>query len=335
MTRPRHIPAEVQRAVRQRSKFGCVICRAGFYEYEHIDPVFADAREHDPSRICCLCPSCHSAVTRGQRSKSSVAAAYATVQSATLDQVGNPVGPIDFYGGQAELRIGGLTYSPMVRTVLRYHGTEIIRVDPGEDGSPGRISAIFTDDSGEPTLGLNNNAWEGSTENWDIQVVGRRITVTTQAGRVALRLRLDPPGVVVVEQLDMRVEDSHLLVTEQAYAAGRYVGDSDVAWMFSHVEIGRSTPEGCAIEFAEPEELRSRHQSTRGNSQVLSTVDGNCVCSSGAGVLWIPAGIAVASLCGGFREYGCAMGVRPLDGVRRAIRKGDRSLLQYIGTGVE
>ena len=34
----RHIPASVTREVRQRSKFGCVMCRIGFYEYEHINP---------------------------------------------------------------------------------------------------------------------------------------------------------------------------------------------------------------------------------------------------------------------------------------------------------
>jgi hypothetical protein len=329
------MPADVEQEARQRSKFGCVICRCGFYEYEHIDPVFADAREHDPSRICCLCPSCHSAVTRGQRSKASVAAAYAAVQSATRYEVGNPVGPIDFYGGQAELRIGGLSYSPMVKSVLRYHGTEIIRVEPGEGGAPGHISAIFTDDSGEPTLGLRNNVWEGSTENWDIQVVGKRIAVRSRAGRVALRLRLDPPGIVVVEQLDMRVRDCHLLVTEQAYAAGRYVDESSAAWMFARVGIARSTPAGCAIEFADPDELRARHQATSGRSQLLATADGNIVTSSGAGMLWIPAGIAVASLCGGLRNYGLALGVRPLDVARRAIQKGPDFLMRYIGTGCE
>lgn len=329
------MPTDVEREVRQRSKFGCVICRSGFYEYEHIDPVFADAREHDPSRICCLCPSCHSAVTRGQRSKASVAAAYAAVQSATMDEVGNPVGPIDFYGGQAELRIGGLGYNPMVKTVLRYHGAEVIRIEPGESGSPGGISAIFTDDSGKPTLGLSRNAWEGSTENWDIQVVGQRISVKTRAGRVALRLRLDPPGVVVVEQLDMRVGSGHLLVTEQAYAAGRYVDEKSAAWMFARVGISESTPAGCAIEFSEPDELRARHLATRGRSQFLATADGNIVTSAGAGVLWIPAGIAAASLCGGLMEYGLALGIRPLDGTRRAIQRGPESLMRYLGTGIE
>lgn len=331
----RHIPSDIARQVRQRSKFGCVICRAGFYEYEHIDPEFANAREHDPARICCLCASCHGAVTRGQRSKASVTAAYQAVQTSTLEQVGNPFGPIDFHGGAAELRIGGLCYSPLVRVVLRFHGTDIIRVEPGDQGVPGGISAVFTNDAGVPILWLDSNAWEGSTENWDIQVVGQRITVRAQDERVALRLRLDPPGVIVVENLDMRVGDSHLLATEHAYAAGRYVGEGSAAWLFANVAIDQSTEHGCAIEFAEPDELRLRHQATRQQSQYLATTAEDFVTSSGAGVMWIPAGIAVASMCGGFRTYVEVRGIRPLDGMRRVVARGADALVRYIGTGDE
>ncbi len=65
----RYIPQHIKRELRQRSRFGCVICRRGFYQYEHIDPPFEDAKTHVPDRMCCLCGSCHDAVTRGQLSK--------------------------------------------------------------------------------------------------------------------------------------------------------------------------------------------------------------------------------------------------------------------------
>ena len=55
----RHIPEDVKREVRQRSRFGCVIpgCRRAFYEYEHIEPEFKDAKSHDPAAICLVCPN--------------------------------------------------------------------------------------------------------------------------------------------------------------------------------------------------------------------------------------------------------------------------------------
>ncbi|MEI6847979.1 MAG: hypothetical protein WCK32_08115 [Chlorobiaceae bacterium] len=168
----RSIPEQVKREVRQRSKFGCVVCRYGFYEYEHIAPSFETATTHDPANICCLCSSCHSAVTRGQRSKSSVAAAYAAIQAKTSEDASNPFGPLDFYGGWAELRIGGLHYNPLIQTVLRVHGEDIIKIIPSDAKRQGSISAIFFDEASNPVLALDKNEWEGSTENWDINVVG-------------------------------------------------------------------------------------------------------------------------------------------------------------------
>lgn len=158
----RYIPAETRREVRQRSKFGCVICRRGFYQYEHIDPSFENAREHKAEGICCLCGACHDLVTRGQLSKQTVKAAYMKIKNMSFEKAGPPVGPLDFYDGSAELLIGGLLYNPAVRTVIRYNGQDIIRVLPGHQiNEPGSISAIFTDDNGKEVLRLEENEWVG------------------------------------------------------------------------------------------------------------------------------------------------------------------------------
>lgn len=332
----RTIPERVKREVRQRSKFGCVLCRVGFYEYEHIDPPFEHATVHDPSRICCLCSSCHSAVTRGQRSKESVVAAYAAIQSMTAEEVSPPVGPLDFYGGRAELRIGGLFYSPLVQTVLRFHGKDLIKVVPGNGIQPGSIFAIFTNEEGVPVLKLVENAWEGATENFDIEVVGRRITVRTRANVIALQLRLEPPGVIVVERLDMRIDDCHLLVSEHAYAAGRYFSDGSIAWVYARIGIAQTSLNGAAIEFESPSVLRARERSSKGsNGARMATHDGGLILSAGAGCMWIPVGISIASLCGGFRLYGYVAGIRSIDGVRRMLRLGSEQVMRYLGTGVE
>ena len=68
----RDIPNETKRLIRQRCGFGCVVCGSAFYQYEHVDPNFADARVHDPERIALLCGSCHDRVTRGALSKETV-----------------------------------------------------------------------------------------------------------------------------------------------------------------------------------------------------------------------------------------------------------------------
>lgn len=332
----RYIPAATAHEIRRRSRFGCVICRSGFYQYEHINPEFNEAETHDPANICCLCGSCHDAVTRGQRSKASVLAAYKNIQAKPVTEVGKPFGPIDFYGGNAVLCIGGLRYSPIVQTVVKHLGQNVISVVPGQGDTPGTISAIFTDELGVPVLRLIDNAWEGSSSNWDIDVNGPRITVRRHAGAVALRLRLDPPGVVVIERLDMRLGEFHLLVSENSYAVGRYSPEGDaIAWLNAELTITRSTGSGAVIEFTDPHELRARAQVITDQGQGVVSGDGTIVISSESGCMWIPAGIAIASLCGGFNLYGFASGVRPIDGVRRMIKRSSHALQRYIGTGEE
>lgn len=330
----RYIPADVRREVRQRSKFGCVICRRGFYQYEHIDPPFDDAMVHNPDHICCLCGACHDSVTRGHLSKDAVKTAYRTVQDLPLVKVGPPIGPLDFHDGNAELLIGGLLYSPAVQTVLRYHGSDIIRVLPGErDGEPGRISAIFTDDGGTEVLRLEENEWVGSLNTWDIEIVGRRITARREQGSITLQLRLDPPGRIVVERLDMRIRDSHVLVTEQTYAVGRYITDESVHWVYAYVHIRRSSPLGVAIEFTDPAMLEEREARFRGTGQELATNDRKVVMNSNAGVLIKPLGIAIASLCGSFDLAELAVGNQNISDMRRVILSHPEQIGRFISTG--
>jgi hypothetical protein len=46
----RDVPADIARIIRKECGFGCLICGDGFYDYEHIDPTFNNAREHDPQK---------------------------------------------------------------------------------------------------------------------------------------------------------------------------------------------------------------------------------------------------------------------------------------------
>ena len=329
----RNIPADVRRDVRQRCKFGCVFCRSGFYQYEHIDPPFKNAVRHDPERICCLCGSCHDLVTRGHLSKELVIKSYHDMQALQDGEVLPPTGPLDFHDGSAELMIGGLLYSPAVQTVLRYHEQDLICMLPGKQGEPGMISAVFTDESGREVLRLVENEWVGSLDNWDIEVVGRRLTVRREHGVIALQLRLEPPGKIVVERLDMRFEDCHVLATEQTYAVGRYITDGTVHWVHAYINIQKSSPFGAAIEFTNAETLETRAVQYRGNGAEIATADNRIVVNANAGVMVKPIGIVIASLCGSFNLVELAIGNQPLDNMRRIILSHPEELGRFISTG--
>ncbi|MDP2417590.1 MAG: hypothetical protein U1D25_06260 [Hydrogenophaga sp.] len=329
----RNVPAKIRRQVRENSKFGCVICRSGFYQYEHIDPVFECAEKHDPDAICCLCGSCHDAVTRGRLSKQAIKAAYEKIKFADIKDVDQPVGPLDFHNGSAELKLGKLLYSPVVQSVLRYHGQDLIRVVPGQDGMPGSISADFTNSDGDVILQLVNNEWLGNLESWDIEVIGQKITVRSGSGVIALQIRLDPPGRVVIERLDMRIHDGHVIATESTYAIGRYISETEAMWLHCEIVINRAESTGVAMEFTDPEKLEERDSLFMNTSQGLANQDRSFVMNTHSGVFLKPFGLAIASFCGAFNMGPTACGIRKVTDVRRVAITKPESLAQFIGTG--
>ena len=58
------IPSGIQREVRQRCGFGCVICGMPLYEYEHMKE-WAIVREHVADDITLLCDQHHREKTSG------------------------------------------------------------------------------------------------------------------------------------------------------------------------------------------------------------------------------------------------------------------------------
>src|SRR5574337_274292 len=68
----RDIPDLIKREVRQKCGFGCVVCGSAVYQYEHLEPLFPDAKNHDPNGIVLLCGGCHDRVTRGMLSKETI-----------------------------------------------------------------------------------------------------------------------------------------------------------------------------------------------------------------------------------------------------------------------
>lgn len=315
----RSIPSDVRREVRRRSKFGCVVCRSGFYEYEHIVP-FTEIERHDPEHICCLCEECHSRVTRGQWSKDLVRHHYLLIQQQSMVDAREPKGPLDFHSGAAVLTMGDLEYAPAIESVLRYFGDDLIKLYPGKNGEPGRISAVFTDDQGNAILELDENEWIGSLAVWDISVEGRRITVRTKKGRIALQLRLEPPGRIVVERLDMRIGAHHILVSEASYAVGAYLAEGDPVWFSPCLRVTRATPQGVALEISTPQKLLDRYEyfNLSGRGTGLVTANQSFIVHSPAGVMVPELGICIASFCN-FNLYSLASGCRSLDGMREAV----------------
>ncbi|MDZ4125174.1 MAG: hypothetical protein U1E02_13505 [Hydrogenophaga sp.] len=226
-------------------------------------------------------------------------------------------------------------YAPAVTSVLRYFGQDLIKLHPGKLGEPGAISAVFTDDEGEIILALDENDWVGSLDAWDIEVVGPRIVVKQKLGIVALQLRLDPPGRIVIERLDMRIGDHHVLASEHSYAVGVHFKDGHMNWISPELVVTRAAANGIAIEIEDGAILRERFNGFKaaGKGVGLATANEDIIMHSPAGAMIPQLGISIASGCS-FNMYVVAAGAKTLDQMRDAVFfKPAREMRSFLASG--
>lgn len=203
----RTVPEGVKREVRQRCGYGCVICGLAYYDYEHFDPDFKDAKEHNPNGMTLLCMQCNQKRARGTLSRETVAKANA---SPFCKQSGFASEVFDFAPDGVEVALAGMTFWNCA-TLVQVKGLNILSFRPPEAaGGPLLLSGFFADSTGAVTLKVQDNVWTAGADNWDVEVVGPVITIRRGPGDIALALRVEPPRRLVVERLDMQLDDVHI-----------------------------------------------------------------------------------------------------------------------------
>ena len=209
----RNIPASVERTIRQRSKFGCVICRSAIYEYEHIEPGFVDCQTHDPDFMCLLCGLCHSKVTKNHLSKETVLREYKRISSDP--NIKRPFGDIDVSANHFTIFMGNNKFTAS-KSIISIDDQDILRLDPPEDdGGPPLLSGVFYDDSGKEIFSIQKNKWHGPLDAWDMEIVGNRIIIRTEKRRIALDIALNPPNRININHVSMNFEDIFISINDK------------------------------------------------------------------------------------------------------------------------
>jgi SEC-C motif len=210
----RDIPDPVKREVRKRCGFGCVVCGCAIYQYEHVDPTFAEAFTHDPDSITLLCAGCHDRVTRGLLSKETVKKHDHSPQT---KKAGFSFGPFDIGDNHPEV-VAGAFRAKMTSRIIVVSGEPILAVEPPEEvGGPFRLSALLCDSAGTEILRIVSNEWQASTNNWDIEVIGQQIKIRSAHRNVTLSLRTLPPHTIIIEKLDMYYQGTHIVCDGENY----------------------------------------------------------------------------------------------------------------------
>jgi hypothetical protein len=165
-------PEAVRRQLRQEAGFGCVVCGFAIGDYEHIDPEFKDATEHDPNRMAFLCMQCHGKVTRKFWSKEKI---WKAKSNPHARKKGHAWEAFDVGESWPRVSIGSfhMTRCPNLITI---NGKTAFGISPPEEfGGPFRFNARFTDPDGNVLLFIKDNVWEANVINWDVEATGGRI----------------------------------------------------------------------------------------------------------------------------------------------------------------
>ncbi|MEP6021306.1 MAG: hypothetical protein ABJ251_22775 [Paracoccaceae bacterium] len=172
---------------------------------------------------------------------------------------------------------------------------------------------------------------------WDTEVVGPRIKVCKKKGLFAVVLRLEPPGRIVVEKLDMRIGNAHILVSETSYAVGRYIDKKDIYWFHATmVHMGNPLPSASAIEFLTDYEAEWRDQQwkDRRTGTRMVTPDCRLVIQTGLGVANKPLGIIIGAKCCDLGMGQLASGgPRNVGKMRTLVFNAPNKVAKFIGTG--
>jgi len=195
--RPR-ILAPVQREVRQRCGFGCVLCGLPIYQIHHIE---RDPTIHNPKDMTLLCPNHHEEEKKGLIPKGQVRAANADPVNrrrgvSTAQQLAGFTGPsCSFIVGGCEAKNAGPNTD---FAAIMIDGVPILAFH-FEDGHALLHLHLFNEYN-EPVLVVRDGWFVVSTLPWDITFEGSVLTIREGKGRIRLQVSFDPPSKVEIKR---------------------------------------------------------------------------------------------------------------------------------------
>ena len=202
----RTIPKKVKSEVRKRCRYGCVICGKILCQYDHFDPEFKDLKtQHSADGIVLLCPEHHEKKTKGLLAKSTIKKYISKIAKRK-----NAFYEIDIEEEQLTIFVGENS-SRVFSKSLKVGGVEIFSVKfPENQGEPYLLNARFNDPNSEKLIVIDDNIIESKSDNFDIEQVGRRITIKDNNKGVVLQILFDLPDKIYIEKLNMTIQEPGL-----------------------------------------------------------------------------------------------------------------------------
>ncbi|MBH0238476.1 HNH endonuclease signature motif containing protein [Methylobrevis albus] len=174
----RTIPEPVQRQVRQDCGFGCVICGAPIFTYDHIDE-FSITQSHESSNIALLCYNHHMEKTAKRLSKDVVKKYRASPHNKMRKSKG--IHTWILQGNSVEFRIGNNVFgSPAMSDGEKYVAINFMEMEifsVRREGDNLLVSIFINDIEGNQVLKIIDNEMILGENLWDFDFSGTRMKI--------------------------------------------------------------------------------------------------------------------------------------------------------------
>ena len=211
----RYIPKPIEKQVRRRCGFGCVICGTAIFIYEHFDPPFRDARQHNANGITLLCGHHELEATKGLLSKDTIRQAD---KNPLCRQLGYAKCIFDIGNGRPRLLLAGNDFT-QCGPRIELDGETLFEVFPPEPKSHRwRLSAQFKDASGQVICEIKQNELVVNSANFDIEQTATRFKVIPDqdAGHALLELEIRPSeNALMLQRYVMVTKRGKITIGEQ------------------------------------------------------------------------------------------------------------------------
>jgi len=211
------IPPEIKRTVRERCGYGCVLCGAQPYDYDHIVE-YEIVKCHEADNLTLLCKHHHGEKTLKNLPREEIVKANASPHNLKI----NSTKPrLLYYSGKSvEVHIGG--------SVFKYHdlpdgfkfvpvqidGLDVISFSYINDKLLLSLNAF--DKNNKQIVEIIENEIVHSTDIWDAEWKANKLIIREGNGRFILRMIFQTPNIIKIDKGFFHYNSTDLILDDDA-----------------------------------------------------------------------------------------------------------------------
>ncbi|MFJ9223577.1 HNH endonuclease [Streptomyces sp. NPDC102383] len=187
------IPESVKQEVRKRCGFGCVLCGAPIYQYDHMHE-WSKGGAHEPDNLTLLCASHHEEKTKKLLPTERVRQANKNPFNRSRPE--SPAHVLHYYGDSFDIFMGSTQFTQTLSpagacSLVEVNSEPLLSIRVDQESL--LITLRLYGSDGSPLVTILDNELTYTTKSWDVQFKGRALTVREGKGKIRARLTFDPP----------------------------------------------------------------------------------------------------------------------------------------------